>query len=99
MDVDGSGNIDYTEFVSASMERSTYLQEEKLWAAFQAFDTDGSGKISPEELKQVLGKEEVQGIKAKEFWNDIIQEVDYNGDGEVDFDEFLKMMYKKSAGS
>ena len=30
MDVDGSGSIDYTEFIAATMERNIYLQEEKL---------------------------------------------------------------------
>lgn len=51
IDVDGSGTIDYTEFIAATMEKNVYLQEEKLWQAFNMFDTDGSGKISPEELK------------------------------------------------
>ena len=37
-------------------------------------------------------------MKPVEVWDEIIKEVDYNGDGEVDFDEFLKMMYTK-AGS
>ena len=34
-------------------------------------------------------------MKPAQLWEEIIQEVDYNGDGEVDFDEFLKMMYTK----
>lgn len=31
------------------------MQEEKLLAAFKAFDTDGSGKISSQELMKILG--------------------------------------------
>lgn len=30
IDVDGSGTIDYTEFIAATMEKNVYLQEEKL---------------------------------------------------------------------
>ena len=30
-----------------------------------------------------------------EFWEEIIKEVDINGDGEFEFDEFLRMIYKK----
>lgn len=30
MDTDGSGKIDYTEFLAATMERSLYMKEEKL---------------------------------------------------------------------
>jgi calcium-dependent protein kinase len=37
------------------MERSVYMKEEKLFNAFKMFDVDGSGKISAEELKQILG--------------------------------------------
>ena len=40
------------------------------------FDTDDSGTICPEELKQVLGDEAIQGIKSPEFWSEIIAEVD-----------------------
>lgn len=31
------------------------MKEEKLFMAFKMFDIDGSGKISAEELKQILG--------------------------------------------
>ena len=37
------------------MEKHLYMQEEKLHAAFLTFDKDGNGKISPEELKEILG--------------------------------------------
>ena len=37
------------------MEKSIYLKEEKLYAAFKLFDTNDDGNISTEELKDVLG--------------------------------------------
>ena len=37
------------------MEKSLYLREEKLYAAFKLFDTNDDGNISTEELKEVLG--------------------------------------------
>lgn len=43
------------EFLAASIEKSIYMKEEKLFMAFKMFDIDGSGKISAEELKQILG--------------------------------------------
>lgn len=43
------------EFIAATMERNVYLKEEKLWAAFKMFDKDGNGKISAQELKDILG--------------------------------------------
>ena len=38
-----------------TMEKSLYLKEEKLYAAFKLFDTNDDGNISTEELKEVLG--------------------------------------------
>lgn len=50
------------------------------------FDQDGNGKISADELKSVLGGH--VSDQGEKFWKDMIYEVDQNGDGEIDFDEF-----------
>ncbi len=38
VDLDGSGYIDYSEFVIASMNEKQLLTEDKLQAAFKMFD-------------------------------------------------------------
>ena len=53
----GSENIDYKDFLAATMERSLILKEEKLWKAMKELDSEGSEKISPEELKLVIAVE------------------------------------------
>ena len=63
------------------MNWKNVLSKEKLDAAFLAFDVDGDGFISLEELKGMLGR---QGSIAEEVWNDIMEEVDSNGDGVID---------------
>lgn len=55
IDIDGSGFIDYTEFVAAAMDMEQMLSDKKLKRAFEMFDVDGSGVISAEEIKEVLG--------------------------------------------
>ena len=45
MDVDGSGTIDYHEFVMGVLEDKQLLTEAKLQAAFDYFDLDHNGKI------------------------------------------------------
>mmetsp|Transcript_64864 Transcript_64864/g.74557 ORF Transcript_64864/g.74557 Transcript_64864/m.74557 type:complete len:496 (-) Transcript_64864:1106-2593(-) len=91
VDADGSGSIDYTEFVIATMNRKNMLSNEKLKIAFDMFDKDGSGSISALEIRDVLqGEEEF----TDNVWNDLIKEVDENGDGEISFDEFKEMMLK-----
>ncbi len=66
------------------MERSVYLKEEKLWAAFKLFDKDGNGKISALELKDVLGADDNCKNDLK-YYEQMIKEADLNGDGEVIF--------------
>lgn len=55
VDVDHSGEIDFSEFVTATVNRGNLLQEEKLKAAFDLYDKDGSGAISVDEIKTVFG--------------------------------------------
>jgi calcium-dependent protein kinase len=56
------------------------------------FDRDGGGSISVEEIKQVLsfGKNSLDETVVQE----IIRQVDANGDGEISFEEFAEMMLK-----
>jgi calcium-dependent protein kinase len=54
VDADGSGEIDYSEFVVATMNEKNLLSNNKLQTAFKMFDKDGGGSISTDEIKQVL---------------------------------------------
>ena len=47
------------------------------------FFQDGNGKISQDELRQVLGMPNVQGAVGSETITALLKEVDLNGDGEV----------------
>lgn len=91
VDVDNSGEIDFSEFVTATVDKGKLLQEEKLRAAFGYYDSDGSGSISTDEIKEVLG---VGKQISEEVWLQVLNEVDQDGNGEVDFDEFRTMMMK-----
>jgi len=55
------------------------------------FDKDGSGLISSEEIKEVLG---FGKTLSEEAVNEIIKQVDENGDGQISFEEFAAMMRK-----
>jgi len=87
VDLDGNNCIDYTEFVMATMNEKDLITNEKLKAAFNLFDKDGSGTISPDEIRRALGLDSTD-----KHLNDLIAEVDENGDGEIQFDEFCHMM-------
>ena len=87
IDTDNSGNIEYTEFIAASLEKNVYLNEQKLKDAFKLFDADKSGKISKSEISKVLN----MSMNSKEV-EAIISKYDLNKDGEIDFKEFMNMM-------
>ena len=55
IDTDGSGTIDYSEFVAASIDRKKMLSKKKLEKVFEMFDTDNSGTITANELKNMFG--------------------------------------------
>jgi calcium-dependent protein kinase len=89
VDTDGSGEIDYSEWIVATTDKRKLLTDEKLQVAFRVFDRDNGGSISALEVREVLG---VGKNIDEKVWNDIIMEVDANGDGEISFLEFKTMM-------
>lgn len=93
VDSDGSGVIDYTEFLAATLDKKVYMSEDVCWQAFRIFDRDGDGKISQDEIKEVLKDSDVQNAAAKDM-AELLADIDKNGDGEIDFEEFMQMMRK-----
>uniref|UniRef100_M0ZZD4 EF-hand domain-containing protein n=2 Tax=Solanum TaxID=4107 RepID=M0ZZD4_SOLTU len=66
-------------------------REEHLYTAFQYFDKDHSGYISREELEQALRE---FGMDDENDLREIINEVDTDHDGRINYDEFVAMMKK-----
>lgn len=58
-DTDGSGEINYTEFIAATMDCNVFMREDYLKTAFNMFDSDGSGKIDNEEVIGLLQGDEL----------------------------------------
>ena len=94
IDSNGSGVIDYTEFIAATLEKKKYMREDRLWSAFRVFDVDGNGTISKAELHKILNGGGLGDIDSSRTLDELIQECDLDGDGEISFDEFVKMMSK-----
>ncbi|XP_060197219.1 calcium-dependent protein kinase 34-like [Lycium barbarum] len=90
-DADGNGTIDYEEFITATMHMNKMDREEHLYTAFQYFDKDHSGYISREELEQALRE---FGMDDENDLREIINEVDTDHDGRINYDEFVAMMKK-----
>ena len=88
IDSDNNKKIDYTEFIAATLQKNVFLKKEKLFDAFSALDTDKNGKIAKDDLMGVL-KLQPQHDK---FVTELIKSADKNGDGYIDYKEFVEMM-------
>lgn len=56
VDYMGNKKINYSEFLVATMDVKRFLDEEKLNALFHQFDTDGSGKITKDNIVNAMSK-------------------------------------------
>ena len=76
--------------IAVQLER--YYTKEEILKAFRLFDDDETGKISFKNLKRVA-KELGENLTDEEL-QEMIDEADRDGDGEVNEDEFLRIMKK-----
>ena len=91
VDADGNGTIDFPEFLTMMARKMKDTDsEEELKEAFKVFDKDGNGFISASELRHVMTN---LGEKlTDEEVDEMIREADVDGDGQINYEEFVKMM-------
>merc|ERR1711994_1219260 len=70
--------------------RMKSLSKKELKDAFRIYDKECMGYISTYTLKEIL--KELDNKLTDEDLNNIIEEVDEDGSGTLDFDEFMAMM-------
>lgn len=91
IDQDKSGFIEYEEFIRATINKKSLLSDINLNLAFQLFDKDGSGGITPNELKALLG---ITSKYTDKVWNEVINQIERGKENEVTYKEFANMMSK-----
>jgi len=105
VDADGNGTIDFPEFLTMMARKMKDTDsEEEIREAFRVFvcfwnkspstfDKDGNGFISAAELRHVMTN---LGEKlTDEEVDEMIREADIDGDGQVNYEEFVTMMTSK----
>ncbi|KAG0721733.1 Troponin C, isoform 2 [Chionoecetes opilio] len=94
VDVDGSGELEFNEFVLLAIKFMNEDDEEELLKelkeAFRLYDKKGQGFIPVAVLREIL--KELDSKLTNEELDGIIEEIDEDGSGTVDFDEFKEMM-------
>jgi len=87
LDTTGENRIERSQFLAAVVGSQLLRQDSVVREAFQRFDRDGSGSISPDEMTALLGCR-----FCGEAMEKIFGEMDANSDGTVDFGEFCSIV-------
>ncbi|EZA52238.1 Troponin C, isoform [Ooceraea biroi] len=94
VDADKSGRLEFEEFVTLAakfiVEEDAEALEKELREAFRLYDKEGNGYIPTTCLREIL--RELDDQLTNEELDIMIEEIDSDGSGTVDFDEFMEMM-------
>eukprot|EP00929_Paragymnodinium_shiwhaense_P116929 TRINITY_DN8698_c0_g1_i1.p1 TRINITY_DN8698_c0_g1~~TRINITY_DN8698_c0_g1_i1.p1 ORF type:complete len:737 (-),score=223.69 TRINITY_DN8698_c0_g1_i1:139-2349(-) len=90
--------INYMEFLGATVDQAEVCKEETLWRVFHALDLDADGILTSKDVQEALTKQgnlhgidvDLAEVKA------IMLEADTDGDGAISFPEFKEMMQRGS---
>ncbi|CAD8149985.1 unnamed protein product [Paramecium octaurelia] len=88
VDMNKSGFVDFTEFITSAANEEKLLSKQRLQQAFNIFDTNGDGQISKEELQEIMGMDD-------NIWKEILEMCDSNQDGQISLEEFFEFLLKK----
>ena len=91
VDVDGNVTIDFPEFLTImarKMKDTDTDSEEEIRGVFCVFDKDSNGFISAAKLRHMM-------TNLVEEVDEMIREADIDGDGQVNYEEFITMMTLK----
>lgn len=84
LDSNHDEEIHYSDFLAAMVSTRIALHDDLLRSAFKKFDTDNSGYITKENLREVLG-DVYEGEKVDAF----VAEADQLKDGRISYGEFV----------
>ena len=98
IDIADNGVVSFEEFLkmAALCECGEDLSELQVKQLFRAFDKDGDGVLSSDEIKQIWNIWQRQATDGNarrlsdEEMNAMIKVIDENGDGQIDYEEFYK---------
>lgn len=88
----GSGQLNYTEFLMATLDLKRVLTDEILFMAFKHFDVEGTGYITANSLDQAFLQ---AGYDFQEHEiRDMVREFGLKQDCKIDFEEFRTILCK-----
>jgi len=99
LDLDGSGGVDYTEFVAMAISEHMAHQDHLMHAAFRVFDKNGDGFLDQHEIQSLLKSEDGEGL-SEAFSNELREEsammFGQSGGNRINFADFCQIMRKNA---
>merc|ERR1711920_953520 len=95
LDSDGSGEIEFDEFLEVMTAKITDKNtKEEIDRVFKLFDKDRNGTLEADDLSRVC--KELGEDMPEEDVREVIQRMDLDGDGAVGLDDFYNVLTKKT---
>merc|ERR1712130_752393 len=91
MDVSHQGEIDFGNLLNAAVHDYLVASDVRLYEAFRDLDDNESGKIEIDVLKQKM--RELNPYGNIDMILQIIDDVDIDNDGTIDYEEFLRALH------
>ncbi len=92
IDQDHRGVIKYSEFLAACIDEKQYLDDRRVVEAFNRMDTDHTGTITKDNLREILGDD-----CTEEAIDRMMAQADFHNNGMIDLDEFRRIMKGETA--
>ncbi|CAI9116576.1 OLC1v1017762C1 [Oldenlandia corymbosa var. corymbosa] len=89
LDAEGNGNVEFPEFLNLMAMKEAADSEEGLKEAFKVFDKDQNGFVSEAERRVMTNLGEKM---TDEEVDEMLSAADMNGEGEINYEEFARMM-------
>lgn len=95
LDDDNSGEISFDEFFSFATKLTRYVAscdpDELVHDMFKLLDQDASGTITVHEMHNVVHEMLGQDLSVEDVFN-VVQDIDVDGNGELDLEEFSVLL-------
>eukprot|EP00005_Dracoamoeba_jomungandri_P001938 CAMPEP_0174261552 /NCGR_PEP_ID=MMETSP0439-20130205/11494_1 /TAXON_ID=0 /ORGANISM="Stereomyxa ramosa, Strain Chinc5" /LENGTH=1028 /DNA_ID=CAMNT_0015346041 /DNA_START=22 /DNA_END=3108 /DNA_ORIENTATION=- len=101
-DVNKDGKINFREFVTGLSVVQKGTMEERLKFLFNAYDVDGSGTLTIDEVYNIFKSslassgQKVDEKELQQIVQDCFAQIDTNNDGELDYEEFKKAVQNQT---